>query len=276
MRKRKIISEVQAEIPDVLVLKYENNLAVTVKGHCGHVWTTWASSLRKGHRCAECHGNASKGVLPYQAEFHDVLVLKYENSKAVTVKGTCGHVWTAQASHLRKGKRCGKCSHNAPKGVLPYQADFPDVLVLKAEGSRAVTVKGACGHAWTTEAGSLRSGHRCAKCAAYGYNPDKPGFLYFMERPGEMQIGITNHFDQRLATHAREGWELIEMDGPHDGTTIRNRETAIKKHLKTSGLLIDGTHENWLTPMWSPYSLAAIEHAAQELMGASVILPKSC
>jgi hypothetical protein len=58
------------------------------------------------------------------------------------------------------------------------------------------------------------------------------------------------------------------MDGPHDGTTIRNRETAIKKHLKTSGLLIDSKQENWLTPMWSPHSLAAIEQAAQQLVAA--------
>jgi hypothetical protein len=217
-----------------------------------------------------------KIISEVQAEMPDVLVLKYEGSLAVTVKGQCRHVWTTQAGGLRAGQRCGKCYGNAPKGVLEYQAEMPDVLVLKYEGNLAVTVKGHCGHVWTTQAANLRVGHRCARCAVSGYKTDKPGFLYFMERPGEMQIGITNHFDQRMKRHAREGWELIEMDGPHDGTTILNRENAIKKHLKTSGLLIDGKQENWSTAMWSPYSLAAIEHAAQELLGSITGAPISC
>ena len=268
MSKRKTILEVQAEFPDVLVLKYENSQAVTVLGACGHTWVATARDLRKGVRCAKCYGNAPKGVLEYQAEFPDLLVLKVENAAAVTVKGACSHVWTTMASDLRKGHRCAKCSGYAPKGVLEYQAEFDDVIVLRVEGSRNITVKYECTHVAKTTADTLRKGCRCAKCASYGYNPGKPAWLYFMERPGEMQVGITNHPDQRLATHAREGWQLVEMDGPHCGQEIVDRETAIRKHLRENSLLIEGTRENWATAMWSPHSLAAIEQAARQLVAA--------
>ena len=321
--KRRTILEVQAEFPDVLVLKYENKKNVTVRGACGHARSTEVSSLRKGSRCGKCFGSTSKGVIDYQRQFDDILVLAVNGSRTLTVKYECGHVATTQSGHLQKGKRCAQCSHNAPKGVLEYQTEFPDLLVLKVESSFAVTVKyecghvakttagslragsrcgqchgnaprsvlqrqaefpdllvlkvesasavtvrGKCGHVWTAAASHLRAGQRCRRCANYGYNPGKLAWLYFMERPGEMQIGITNVPKKRLATHARDGWELIEMDGPHDGTAILNREAAIKKHLKTNDLLIEGTHENWPTAMWSPQSLATIEHAAQQLVAA--------
>ena len=270
MPKHKTIIEVQQELENVLILKYAGSEAVTVKRQCGHVAKTKTAHLRKGSRCGKCSGNAPKSVLEYQAEVgDDLLVLKVEDSRNITVKGACGHVWTAQAGALRAGHRCGECSPNAPKGVLGYQAEFNDLLILKVENAKAVTVKSPiCGHVWMAEAGHLRAGQRCAKCADYGYNPSKPAWLYLMERPGEMQIGITNVPDQRLATHAREGWQLVEMVGPRSGQEILDRETAIKKHLKTNDLLVDGTHENWLSSVWSPHSLAAIEQAARQLVAA--------
>ena len=269
--RRKTITEVQAEMPDeILVLKYENAHSMTVKYECGHVGSgVEAGNLRRGHRCGQCYGSKRKTIPEVQAEMPDeILVLKYEGIQAVTVLGTCGHVRTAEWSDLREGSRCGKCYGNAPKGVLEYQAEFDDLLVLKVENTDAVTVKGACSHVWTTTASRLRKGSRCAKCASYGYNPGKPAWLYFMERPGEMQVGITNHPDQRLATHAREGWQLVEMDGPHCGQEIVDREAAIRKHLKTNNLLVEGKKENWLTSVWSPHSLAAIEDAARQLVAA--------
>ena len=254
------VLEYQAEFGDVIVLKVENSKNMIVKYECGHVRETAAHNLRAGQHCGECSHNAPKGVLQRQAEFDDLLVLKVENAFAVTVRGECGHVWTAHASSLRAGNRCAQCSPTAPKGVLEYQAEFQDVLVLKVESALAVTVKSPiCGHVWTARTNNLRNGSRCRRCCSRGYNPGKPGWLYFMERPGEMQIGITNDPDRRLATHAREGWELVEMDGPRCGTTILRREKAIKKHLRENDLLIEGTHENWLSSMWSPHSITAIE-----------------
>ena len=203
-----------------------------------------------------------KTILEVQAEFPDVLVLKYENNKNIVVRYECGHVVSGVAAgSLRAGQRCGRCSHNAPKGVLERQAEFGDVIVLKAEDRKNMIVKYECSHVAKTTASNLRKGARCGLCCPGGYKTDKPGWLYFMERPGEMQIGITNDPDDRLRRHAREGWELVDMDGPHDGTATLRRESAIKKHLRENSLLIEGTRENWLSSMWSPSSITAIEKA---------------
>ena len=207
-------------------------------------------------------GRPRKTIIEAQAEMPDLVVLKVDGAFAVTVKSPiCGHVWTAEASSLRKGQRCGRCSDKAKKGVLEYQAESPDLLILKVEDSRNITVLGTCNHVWVAEAGNLRAGQRCGLCCSYGYKTDKAGFLYFMERPGELQIGITNDPKKRLKEHAREGWELVQVDGPHCGQEIFDRENAIKKHLRENDLLIDGTHENWLSSMWSPHSITAIEKA---------------
>ena len=219
MGKRKDITAVQAELSDVLVLKYENKNAVTVKGQCGHVWTTWAGNLRRGWRC-----------------------------------GTCRHTSSPAAAPVKP--------HGLRKDIIAVQATIPDVLILKYEDANSATVKGQCGHVWTTTVGNLRSGQRCGSCALRGYNPDKPGWLYFMERPGEMQVGITNVPDRRLDHHTRNGWQLIDIDGPHDGATIFSREKAIRTYLRDADLLIDGTLENWPTTSWEPSSLAVIERIA--------------
>lgn len=264
-RPRKSISEVQAEFPDVIVLKYENSLSVTVKGQCVHIWTTRANNLRSGLRCAACRAYATRKTIDeVQSDLPDVLVLKYEGSNSATVKGQCGHVWTTQTVNLRRGSRCGICAGVAAKTIDEVQADLPDVIVLKYEGANSVTVKGPCGHVWTTKTGDLRRGNRCGICAASGYDRSKPAWLYFMERyDSEMQIGITNVPDDRLAYHRRNGWELVDIDGPHDGADIWARERAIKAHLKDSGLLIPGKREDWHTADWEPSSLHEIEEAAR-------------
>jgi len=275
-RKRKDITAVQAELLDVLVLKYENKNAVTVKGQCGHVWTTEAGGLRRGNRCVTCSNKGGKG--PRTTIDHliarlprlEVLVL---SSAAATVKYKCGHTQVVSLDKLQNVDHCSRreCRQNVDhcsrrgarrKDITAVQAEFPDVLVLKYEGKKAATVKGQCGHVWTTEVGSLRKGQRCGSCALRGYSQDKPGWLYLMERPGEMQVGITNHIDQRLTTHARNGWSLLDVDGPHDGATIFSREQAIRTYLRSAELLIDGTLENWPTASWEPPSLAVIEDIA--------------
>ena len=46
------------------------------------------------------------------------------------------------------------------------------------------------------------------------------------------QIGITNFPEQRVATHQRTGWELLEIRGPMDGHLTQQWETAILRMLK--------------------------------------------
>jgi len=47
-----------------------------------------------------------------------------------------------------------------------------------------------------------------------------------------LQIGITNVPDDRLSTHKRLGWEVLELRGPMDGDLARQWETDILRMLR--------------------------------------------
>ena len=79
-----------------------------------------------------------------------------------------------------------------------------------------------------------------------------------MERELDQQIGITNAPHTRMPTHRKDGWVLIEMVGPADGTKVKEAEAVVKQWLKANGLRIKGTHENWLKEDLTVRSLAEI------------------
>lgn len=78
-----------------------------------------------------------------------------------------------------------------------------------------------------------------------GFYPDRPGHMYLMERQGEQQVGITNHPDNRLAHHRRNGWNLVELTPAGDGYAVRDLETRIKRWLAETIGVLPGTTENW-------------------------------
>ena len=93
------------------------------------------------------------------------------------------------------------------------------------------------GHEWKARIAERTSGHGCPSCAQNGFDLNKDGWLYFLNHPDwEMfQIGITNVPDDRLATHKRLGWNVLELRGPIDGHLAQKWETAILRMLKTKG-----------------------------------------
>ena len=46
------------------------------------------------------------------------------------------------------------------------------------------------------------------------------------------QVGITNFPDQRINSHKKLGWKVIELRGPMDGLIAREWETSILRMLK--------------------------------------------
>jgi hypothetical protein len=88
-----------------------------------------------------------------------------------------------------------------------------------------------CGHATGQE---RKSGSGCPSCAQSGFDPNKDGWLYFMEheRLGYLQIGITNSPEDRLKRHTKFGWELLQLRGPMDGHLTANWETSILRMLR--------------------------------------------
>jgi hypothetical protein len=91
-----------------------------------------------------------------------------------------------------------------------------------------------------------------------------------------LQIGITNVPDDRLATHKRLGWEVIELRGPMDGLIAREWETSILRMLRSNGTNLgpeqivgkfDGYTESWMKesfPVNSLMELMDLVHREEE------------
>ena len=111
-----------------------------------------------------------------------------------------------------------------------------------------------------TLANRTKQGSDCPTCAEYGFNPDKDAWFYLMQRPGEQQLGITNVLTDRLRTHERNGWSLIEHTSvPSRGQKVLDTEKAFKKWLKDEIGLMEGTTENWSTTKMEVHSLAELK-----------------
>ena len=121
-------------------------------------------------------------------------------------------------------------------------------------------VKWICseGHRWKGTLNDRKSGTGCPTCAKFGFDPNKDGYLYFLEHDvlGMFQIGITNVPDKRLQKHRRGGWKALEVRGPMDGHLTRELETGILRALHKRGAKLgksagmgkfDGWSEAWLS-----------------------------
>ena len=118
----------------------------------------------------------------------------------------------------------------------------------------------------------------CPSCAVTGFDPNESGFFYFMEhRQWEMfQIGITNYPDDRLHSHKKLGWELLELRGPMDGHLTQQWETAILRMLKAKGADLsnskiagkfDGYSEAWSKSTFEAKSIKELMRLTEEFEG---------
>ena len=115
----------------------------------------------------------------------------------------------------------------------------------------------------------------CPSCSVSGFDPNSPGHLYFLEHPDwEMfQIGITNFPVDRLKSHKRIGWEILEARGPMDGHLTQQWETAILRMLKAKGADLsnakiagkfDGYSEAWSKSTFEAKSIKELMRLTEE------------
>jgi hypothetical protein len=115
-------------------------------------------------------------------------------------------------------------------------------------------------HEWSAEIKTRTNGRGCAVCAISGFDPSQAGWLYLLrnDRWQMMQIGITNFPSDRIGTHARSGWEALEVRKFDDGALCAATERAALAALRTRGARLgrasddragkfDGFTEAWPT-----------------------------
>jgi len=143
-----------------------------------------------------------------------------------------------------KGFGCRICSgRELLSGFNDLQSRFPLIAseafgwnpskVLSGHGKKK---KWKCkeGHIWEAEVSVRTSSNTgCPSCAKYGFSSAEKSWIYLLEQPDweMLQIGITNYLDQRLESHKRLGWQILETRGPMDGQLARDWETAILRML---------------------------------------------
>jgi DNA-directed RNA polymerase subunit RPC12/RpoP len=156
------------------------------------------------------------------------------------------HTWKASVGDVVRGNRCPYCSgKRVLKGFNDLATKNP-MLAQEAYGWDPSSLTGASGkvrkwkckegHIWNAAVNNRNriKGSNCPSCSKSGYDPNKEGWLYFIEHPlwEMLQIGITNNPDLRLRDHKRLGWNLLEIRGPMNGHQAQRTESSILRMLR--------------------------------------------
>lgn len=182
-----------------------------------------------------------------------------------------GHEWQAAPYSRKDGRNCPVCAN---KRVLPGFNDLattnpglvsqlhptrntsnPATSVTQWSGKK-VWWQCELGHEWRSTVANRTMGQGCPVCAVPGFNPGKPGWLYFLfhQEWGMFQIGISNVPQERLKRHQQKGWEVREVRGPMDGYLTAALERASLDSLRKRGANLgtrggegrfDGYTESW-------------------------------
>ena len=274
-----------------------SNRKVNWKCSRGHMWNAIINDRTKGNGCPFC---ANKKVFP---GFNDLETLHSDLDRQAfgwdplnTLSGThkklawlCsfGHIWKATVdSRITSKAGCPICSgHKLLKGFNDLATTHPQ-MALEADGWDPATVqKGSravkswiCleGHKWKTSPNSRTNQKTsCPTCSQYGYDPNSDGYLYFLLHSNwqMFQIGITNFPDDRLGSHKKRGWEVLEIRGPMDGHLTQQWESAILRMLKAKGADLsnskiagkfDGYSEAWSKSTFEAKSIKELIRLTEE------------
>ena len=256
----------------------------------GHIWTSKPEYRSQGRGCHYCtNQKVLAGFNDLASSFTEIANDAFGwDPKTVTPgsnqrkKWICklGHIYSATVSS-RTNKKSG-CPYCANKKLLEGFNDLRSLapgLANEANGwnpeiilygtHKKLSWKCEYGHIWTAQVSSRLRGAGCPTCAKHGFDPNKDGFLYYLSHQdlGLLQIGITNTPKERLKSHSRGGWNLIDLRGPMEGHLSRDWEVAILKYIEARGVKMandlgfkpfDGYTEAWLQTSFSFTSLKEI------------------
>lgn len=188
--------------------------------------------------------------------------------KRMNWKCPIGHVWDQVVKNRTlQGFGCSYCSgKRVLKGFNDLATTHPDLAsealnwdpaTLSAGSHKKVKWQCSIGHVWTATPNGRRRGEGCPSCSKSGFDPNRDGWLYLVyhEVWDLIQVGLTNHPDNRLNDHRRTGFsEVLDVRGPMKGELAQTLEAQILRALKTRGAnfsnvgggpKFDGYSESW-------------------------------
>ncbi len=242
----------------------------------GHEWKASVSHRSGGQNCPTC-GNKKvlKGFndlatthpdLAKEAQGWDPETVVAGSHSKLSWKCKLGHEWTTVLKSRLIGRDCPICGNKKVlKGFndlatthpqIAKQANGWDPTTVVAGSNKKLGWKCKFGHEWKTTVGHRTNDRDCPSCSQTGFDPNQNGYVYFLIQPHWeiYQIGITNFPEDRLKSHSKNGFELLELRGPMDGHTAQELETTILRYLKSQKADLspehvagkfDGYSESW-------------------------------
>jgi len=265
----------------------------------GHIFSSSVTSRTSMHtKCPICSGHQLLiGFNDLNTLNPDIAAEAYGwDPKTVGISSRNKVQWKCAKSHIylssiksRVGMKsgCAICANQkCLTGYNDMETTHPELakeaygwdpsLVIAGSGKKLRWIC-ANGHIWQAKSNNRTSSAQsgCPSCAKFGFNPNEDGFLYFMENKDlkMLQIGITNFPKDRITSHSRTGWELIEIRGPMEGTLIKAWEQAILKMLKSKGADLaneeiagkfDGYSEAWSKSTFPVKSIKELMRLTEE------------
>ena len=188
-----------------LLSTYKNSKAkLDLECDKGHQYRANWGSFGQGNRCPHCSGNAKLThdfVLGEIGKADYKLISRYENAnEKLDLECDKGHQYKARWGDFKAGYRCPCCSGNIKlthEFVLGEIGNAGYKLLSTYEQSgKKLDLECDKGHRYKACWGHFNEGTRCPYCAVSGFNPDKPGSLYYVrfDQNGKAfyKIGITN------------------------------------------------------------------------------------
>jgi Zn finger protein HypA/HybF involved in hydrogenase expression len=253
-----------------------SNKSMQWKCKLGHVWNTAVYNRSNGYSCPVCSGRVALSgfndlattnpELAAKADGWDPTTLTAGSGQKVRWKCHLGHTWKASVVTRGKGHGCPVCTGRqvlagyndlaTTNPELAAQADGWDPRAVAPNSGKKLRWKCSEGHTWLANVSNRTNGRGCPSCASTGFDPNKKGWLYFIDHDSlqMFQVGISNSPVTRLGQHSKRGWEIIEVRGPMEGHLAQQLETAILHAVERRGAVLghkaeiekfDGYSEAW-------------------------------
>ena len=241
---------------------------------CEHEWRASIGSIvNNGSGCPRCAGKIPLSIDEWKSR-----VIKSGCGKFIFVcwhgefigahsmaKFRClvdNHEWISDINHIFRGRSgCPECAKNKRYSPEEYEIAINNSGVgrfvfvkwagnTKRAKSKAVCRCLSCDHNWSASVDSLTRISGCPRCAKYGFQLDKTGYLYALrsECGKYVKVGISNNPSQRhkqLELATPFGFSCIEQF-EDDGAKIAELEKYFHGKYERAGFAgYDGATE-WL------------------------------